>query len=77
MVNRRDLSGGQKVAVLLVPWLFLAIFAFLFSNFLLPHARSGHVAAVCFAMFVGMTFISFTIAAVTFSRDVLAGRYPE
>ncbi len=73
----RKLTGAQKVSVILLPWLFLGLFAYLYATFLLPQARGGHLLAACFGVFVALFFASFTVAAGTFSRDVLAGRYPE
>jgi hypothetical protein len=66
-----------KLAALLVPWAFLCVFAALYSTFLLPRMRDGHVAALCLGAFVALVFVSFFVAAITFSRDVLAGRWPD
>ncbi len=74
--GKAPLTGARKLSVLLVPWVFLGVFAYLYTTFLLPQARSGHLLAVCFSLFVALVFVSFATAAVTFSRDVLAGRYP-
>lgn len=72
----QPLSGARKVGVLLLPWLFLALFVGLYTQFVLPHARAGNLLAVCFAVLGALVFVSFTLAAVTFSRDVLRGAYP-
>lgn len=74
---KQRLSTGRKGAVLLVPWAFLGTFAFLYVTFLLPQVRSGQALAIAVSIFVAMSFVSFAIAAVTFSRDVLADRYPS
>ncbi len=71
-----SLSPGRKWGLLLLPWLFLAVFAYLYFTVLLPRAAGGHLLAACFGVFVAMVFVSFTVAAITFSRDVLAGKYP-
>ncbi len=73
---KAGLSGGRKLAVLLLPWVFLVLFAFLYLRFLWPQAQAGHLLAACFSVFVALVFVSFTVAAVAFSRDVVAGRYP-
>jgi hypothetical protein len=72
--ERAPLTGGRKLAVLALPWLFLGLFAFMFLTFLAPRIREGHALAVCVGVFALLVFGSFLVAAVTFSRDVLAGR---
>ena len=72
----RPLGGARKLAVLLLPWLFLAVFLALYTQLVLPHARAGNLLAVCFAGLGALVFISFSLAAVTFSRDVLRVTYP-
>ena len=70
------LSGGRKVAVLVMPWLFLAVIAAVYDVFLIPRVSSLSAAwLIVVGVFIGMVFLSFTVAAVTFSRDVLIGRY--
>jgi hypothetical protein len=68
---------GRKIAALLVPWVFLCIFASAYGLVLLPRMRDGAWLAVCVGAFVALVFVSFLVAAVTFSRDVLRGRWPE
>jgi hypothetical protein len=70
------LTGSRKLALLVLPWLFLVVFAYLYLAVLLPRALSGHLLSACFGVFVAMVFVTFTVAALTFSRDVLSGRYP-
>ena len=74
--TQAGLSGGKKLAVLLLPWVFLVVFGYLYTQVLLPKAQDGHLLAACLSVFVAVVFVSFLIAAVAFSRDVLAGRYP-
>jgi hypothetical protein len=64
------------LAALLVPWVFLVVFAFLYLTFLWPRIQAGGLLPICFGAVVGLVFVSFSVAAVTFSRDVLSGRYP-
>ena len=71
------LTGARFVSVLALPWVFVALFAWLVINFLLPRVLDGQVLAIILGVLVVMAFTSFTIAAVTFSRDVVAGRYPS
>ena len=70
------LTGVRKIVALLVPWVFLAVFGALYFTQILPRATTAGVFAACVGIFVGLVFVSFTIAAVTFSRDVLNGQYP-
>ena len=70
------LTGVRKLVVLLLPWAFLALFAALYLTLLLPQARGGHLLAICVGLFAALVFVSFAAAAITFSRDVLIGRYP-
>ena len=71
------LALGLKVATLLVPWVFLVLFAALYVLVLLPRVRDGAWLAICVGAFVALVFLSFLAAAVTFSRDVLTGRWPS
>ena len=70
------LTGVRKLAVLLLPWAFLAVFAALYMTFLWPQARGGHLIAICVGLFAALVFVSFAAAALTFCRDVVIGRYP-
>jgi hypothetical protein len=67
----------RKVVAVAVPWVFLAVFAILYTLLALPRLRDGHPLAICLGAFVGLVFIVFTVAAVTFSRDVVLNRWPE
>jgi hypothetical protein len=69
------LSGGRKLMVLAMPWLFLTILAGVYGLVLLPRVHELSIWIICLGIFLGMTVVSFTIAAFTFSRDVLRGRY--
>jgi hypothetical protein len=71
-----SLRPREKVSVVLVPWLFLFLFAALYVLFVLPRMYEGAWAALCLGAFVALVFVSFCVAAVTFSRDVLSGRWP-
>ena len=75
-LNRR-LTGARLMVALLVPWIFLTVFATLYVRVIAPNLF-GHmaVAQACLGAFIGLVLISFTVAAVNFSRDVLAGRWP-
>jgi hypothetical protein len=39
--------------------------------------RDGAFLALCVGGFVGLVFVSFCVAAITFSRDVITGRWPD
>jgi hypothetical protein len=67
----------RKVGVLLVPWAFLCAFAALYIGLLVPRVRDGQLAALCIGGFAALVFVSFFVAAITFSRDVLLDRWPE
>jgi hypothetical protein len=71
------LTRRAKIAVLTVPWAFLCAFGALYVLVLLPRMREGALAALCLGGFVALVFVSFACAAITFSRDVLTGRWPE
>jgi hypothetical protein len=71
-----SLGRGRKLSVLLVPWAFVIAFAAVYVLVLLPRVREGHLAALCLGAFVALVFVSFLIAAIMFSHDVLAGRWP-
>ena len=62
--------------MLAVPWLFLVAFAAAYVLLLLPRVRDGHLVALCVGAFVTLVFVAFVVAAITFSRDVLTGRWP-
>jgi hypothetical protein len=76
MSSTTGLSGSRRLAALLVPWVFLAVFAFIYLTFVWPKVSAGGLVPLCFGVLVGLVFVSFVVAAVTFSRDVLSGRYP-
>jgi voltage-gated potassium channel Kch len=65
------------VVAVAVPWVFLAVFAALYLWLAVPRLRDGHPLAICVGAFVGLAFIVFLVAAVTFSRDVVLNRWPE
>jgi hypothetical protein len=77
MTPLKKLSGARLTAVILVPWVFLAVFLFMFTRFLWPRIAEGQPIAVIVGVLVASMFVSSTLAAVTFSGDVLAGRYPR
>jgi hypothetical protein len=66
----------RKVAALLVPWAFVALFGVLYATFLLPKLSEGHVATLCLGAFVTLVFVVAVVTAVIFSRDVLLDRWP-
>ena len=66
----------RKLGVCLVPWAFLVVFATIYVIVLLPRLREGQLAALCVGGFAALVFVSFVVAAVTFSRDVLLDRWP-
>jgi hypothetical protein len=69
------LRPAQKVAAVAVPWAFLVVFAALYLLLIMPRMREGAIAALCFGGFLALVFACFFAAAVTFSRDVLTGRW--
>jgi hypothetical protein len=77
MAAKRVLARRRKVAVLTVPWLFLIAFAAIYFLVLWPQVVQGHVLAMIVSLLVLIGFMAFGVAAVTFSRDVVRGAYPE
>lgn len=75
--QRPPLATAQKVLVLLVPWLFVVVFAVVVQQVLLPRLISGSIGADVLTILIGSSFICFVVAAITVSRDTLAGRFPE
>jgi hypothetical protein len=59
-----------------VPWVFLIVFATLYIVLALPRVRDGQALALCLGAFVALVFVVFFVAAITFSRDVVQGRWP-
>jgi multisubunit Na+/H+ antiporter MnhG subunit len=76
MTPARELSNGRRVALILMVWAFMVVFAAAYTMILWPRMVSGHVLAVFLGIFVTAALISFALAAVSFSRDVVSGRYP-
>ena len=66
----------QRIGVLVAPWLFVSAFAAVWLGVLVPRARDGHAALICVSLLAGVALACFAVAAVTFSRDVLSGRWP-
>jgi hypothetical protein len=67
----------RKLAAVLVPWGFLCVFAALYFAVVVPRLREGQLVALCLGGVAALVFVSFAVAAITFSRDVLADRWPE
>lgn len=72
-----QLSAAQRLGVVLVPWVFVLAFSAVWCLLLLPRAFEGHAALICVCLFAGLALACFVVAAVTFSRDVLTGRWPS
>ncbi len=70
-------SPVRKVVAIAVPWVFLAAFATVYVLLALPHLREGQFLALCLGAFIALAFVVFFVAAITFSRDVLLGRWPQ
>jgi hypothetical protein len=73
---RTQLSFAGRLGALLVPWTFVLIFGVLYVWLLLPRVWEGHLLAVCVGVFAAFAFLASTVAAVTFSRDILTRRWP-
>jgi hypothetical protein len=76
MIETPRLSGSRRLAALLVPWVFLVVFSSIYLTFVWPKISAGGLVPLCFGVLIALVFVSFVVAAVTFSRDVLSGRYP-
>ncbi len=74
---RMTLRPLRKVGVLLVPWGFLCAFAAIYASLVLPRLREGQLAALCLGGVAAVVFVCFFVAAITFSRDVVLGHWPE
>ena len=66
----------QRLGVLVAPWLFVIVFAWIWIALLVPRALDGHAVLMCISFLAGVALACFFVAAVTFSRDVLRGRWP-
>ena len=74
MSGAEEFRGPREKAVALaVPWVFVAAFAAFCWRFLLPRA-GDNLLLMILVVFAGLALISFTAAALTFSRDVIANR---
>jgi hypothetical protein len=71
-----SLRRWQRASVLLAPWAFVCVFAAVWLGLLLPRAFAGQAALICVTTMAGLALACFVVAAVTFSRDVLSGRWP-
>jgi hypothetical protein len=65
------------VQVLLVPWVFVIVYAAMYVLLVLPRATSGSVLGAIMGVIIAGVWVVFAVAAVTFSRDVLTGRWPD
>jgi hypothetical protein len=74
--GRAPITRAERLGVLLVPWTFIVLFDGLYVEFLLPRVREGHAIAIVLGVFVTFVLIVSIVAAITFSRDVLTGRWP-
>jgi hypothetical protein len=75
-MDANKLAGARLVGVLLLPWLFLSVFSLMFATFLWPRMAGGHLLAIVVGGFVATILVAAVLAAVTFTRDILTGRYP-
>ena len=71
------LGALRKVGVLLVPWGFLVVFAVVYVALVVPRLREGQLVATCIGGVAALVFVCFFVAAITFSRDVVLGHWPE
>ena len=71
------LGALGKVGVLLVPWGFLVVFAVVYVALVVPRLREGQLVSMCVGGVAALVFVCFFVAALTFSRDVVLGRWPE
>jgi predicted anti-sigma-YlaC factor YlaD len=66
-------GAAERVIAVAVPWAFVALFAVLYGRLLFPRFGDNLLLTVLVA-FAGLALISSVAAAVTLTRDVLAGR---
>jgi len=71
-----ELSTAQRLGVLLVPWSFVVCLGALYVGLLMPRVATGPWFAVGLGLFAAVVLCVFVVSAITFSRDVLAGRWP-
>ncbi len=71
-----ELSTAQRLGVLLVPWSFVVSLGALYMGLLMPRLPTGPWFAVGLGLLAAVVLSVFVVAAITFSRDVLAGRWP-
>jgi hypothetical protein len=69
------LSPVRRLGLALVPWVPLGLVGVLYVWLLVPRVQEGHLAALCMGGIACMVFVVFLVAAVTFSLDVLRGRW--
>jgi hypothetical protein len=67
------LNRRQRASAICVPWTFVAVYAVVYATLLLPRAHDGFGVVV--SALVGVIWLVFAVAAVTFSRDVVTGRW--
>jgi hypothetical protein len=70
------MRSRQRIGLLVAPWMFVCVFAGVWLGVLVPHASGGQTAWICVSFAAGLALVSFVVAAATFSRDVLMGRWP-
>ena len=66
----------MRAAVLIAPWAFVLGLGGVWLGLLLPRVPSGSAPLVCLTLIAGLALISFIVAVVTFTQDVLGGRWP-
>jgi hypothetical protein len=52
------------------------LFAGVWFGVLFPRALEGNWALACVSAFAALALVAFFVAAATFSKDVLTGRWP-
>jgi hypothetical protein len=66
---------GRKLLLLAIPWVFLALLAYVAWHVVVLAMLGGVLFGYCLAPMFLLALVSFGAAAVTMSRDLLTGRY--
>lgn len=69
------MTAPERLVAVLVPWTFVIILAGAYSFVLWPRLTERQLLGACLGVFLAIVLVSFILAALTFSRDVLSGRW--
>lgn len=71
------MSPAQRAIALVVPWAFVLVLVGAYGLVALPRLSTAGVLGAGVGVVLVTVLVSFVLAAITFSGDVVRGRWPD